>query len=141
MVSKGSIIWIKFLNKVRKDNPTITKIPPVAKEGTIKNNGAKGIDIKNRIPIIKEVKPDFPPDSIPAADSMYTTVVEVPKNGAKIEARLSEIKALFILITFPFFIRLALLANPVIVPTPSKKSTKNKENAIGNPIPNKVKYI
>ena len=62
--SKSILVTAESISK-----PTNNIAGVVANPGIARNNGAKGIAIKKRIPVVKAVKPVLPPAATPAEDS------------------------------------------------------------------------
>lgn len=54
---------------------------PVAQGGIDANIGAKKMDKRKQIPVVRAVSPVFPPSVIPAPDSMKAVTGEVPKRA------------------------------------------------------------
>lgn len=54
---------------------------PVAQGGIDANIGAKKMDKRKQIPVVRAVSPVFPPSVIPAPDSMKAVTGDVPKRA------------------------------------------------------------
>ena len=84
-------------------------------------NGAKKRHKRKNIPTETATNPVFPPSLIPAPDSMYDVVLDVPNIEPTIVAIESEKTAFWIFSTFPFLsIFPDKLATDVRVPAVSK---------------------
>ena len=80
-------------------------------------NGAKTKHNANNTATVTAVNPVLPPSLIPAPDSMYDVVLEVPANAPTVVAVESASKALSIPSTSPFLLTLPVkLATLVSVP-------------------------
>ena len=101
-----------------------TRAGPVAKAGMLCANGAKIKQAKNSTATVTAVNPVFPPSLIPAPDSIYDVVFDVPNNAPTVVAVESANNALSIPSTSPFLFTLPVkFATEVSVPAVSKKST------------------
>jgi hypothetical protein len=56
-------------------------VQPVAQGGIDANIGAKKMDKRKQIPVVRAVSPVFPPSVIPAPDSMKAVTGDVPKRA------------------------------------------------------------
>ena len=122
-------ISLRFLRKYVAIN---TKAGPVAKAGMLCANGAKIRHAKNSTATVTAVSPVFPPSLIPAPDSIYDVVFDVPINAPTVVAVESASNALSMPSTSPVFL-LTLpvrFATEVNVPAVSKKSTNKNANAV-----------
>ena len=72
--------------------PTMIRTGEVATLGMMLKKGQNKSDVRNKSPITSAVTPVRPPSSIPAADSIYVVVVDVPIKDAKTVASASERK-------------------------------------------------
>ena len=61
--------------------PTTINAGAVANDGTVKNNGDKNNDRRNKTPTVTDVKPVLPPSVIPEEDSTNVVIVDVPKQA------------------------------------------------------------
>ena len=102
--------------------PTIIKAGDVAAAGTIPTNGKIRIERRKRTAVVTAVKPVRPPAEIPAADSTYVVVFEVPKM-APIDVPIASAKSalsIFELKPVPFSSAFSSSAEkiPVLRPVP-----------------------
>lgn len=124
--------WLQSTS--RKDEtimtPMIIKAGAVAAFGTIPMNGKIKIDSKKRTAVVTAVRPVRPPAEIPAADSTYVVVFDVP-NSAPIEVPIASAKsALSILELKPVPFSRAFSSSsekiPVLRPVPIKVPSVSK---------------
>lgn len=73
--------------------PIIINAGAVATDGTADAMGHKNNDNKNMIPVTTATKPVLPPSSMPAADSIYAVVVDVPITAPIVVANASVANA------------------------------------------------
>ena len=84
-----------------------------------------------RRPVVKAVRPVFPPSATPALDSTKLVTVEVPRHAPTVVPIASARNTLPALGRVPSSLRsLALSATPTTVPTVSKRSTNRKLKTI-----------
>ena len=109
-------------------NPTIIRAGAVAAGGISKNTGENKRAIKKNTPVVRAVRPVFPPAATPEELSTKLVTVEVPNMAPKIVPTASANKACFTRGMVPFLpVRPARSATPTSVPTVSKISTKRNE--------------
>ena len=93
------------------------------------NTGAKNMESRNRIPVVRAVRPVFPPAAIPADDSTNVVVVDVPRTAPAVVATASAMRAGLIEGSLPSLsISPAFVLTPMRVPRVSKRSTKRNAN-------------
>ena len=93
-------------------------------------NGAANKHNANNAATVTAVNPVLPPSLIPAPDSIYDVVFEVPARAPTVVATESASNALSIPSTSPSSLTFPVrLATDVKVPAVSKKSTNRKANA------------
>ena len=111
--------------------PTTISAGAVANAGTVKNNGDRNKDNRNRIPTVQEVIPVRPPSEMPEEDSTNVVMVEVPQHAPTTVPTASANKMPLICGSLPFSSSISTLdAQPMTVPNVSKTSTNKKENII-----------
>ena len=79
-----------------------TKAAPVAYAGIVLASGAKNKHSKKNIPTVTATRPVFPPSFMPAPDSIYEVVLDVPNIDPIIVAIESEKTAFSIFSTLKF---------------------------------------
>ena len=111
--------------------PTTINAGAVANEGTVKNNGDKNNDRRNKTPTVTDVKPVLPPSVIPEEDSTNVVIVDVPKQAPTVVPTASANNTPLILGSLPSSSSIfALEAHPITVPNVSKISTNKNANII-----------
>src|SRR5690625_4869345 len=115
-------------------SPSIMKQPTIIRTGAVIAGrsallpiiGVKKIDTANNIATTSDVSPVLPPAATPEDDSTYADEGLVPYIAPTVVAVASASSADLVLGIFPFFIKPACSATPIMVPVVSKIVTSRK---------------